>query len=247
VWEAIDLDGDDFATSPWEYPGRPPALSGLLTGDGFRAIPDAWRSDRRHAVCAIGSNRSPAVVQRKFATGHVSTTVPFLRGRLHGIGVGHSPHVSAAGYIAAAPYAAADAVSDVVVLLLDDEQRECLDGSEPNYLVTTLHTHACRLALLDRDEGVGRLAEYDVYVSRWGVLAPPEADPLPLQSQPALFERLAGSCPGFADVVGTADPRLAMRRLADDADLRHQTTQALADAGWAADGGLTPSGGGSPR
>ena len=87
----------------------------------------------RTLVVAVGSNASPDVMRCKFARAGVDATVPFVRVRLGGIAVGHSAHVSLAGYVAAAPYHAPGATATFTASLLDDDQLECLDETERTY------------------------------------------------------------------------------------------------------------------
>src|SRR5690625_6972049 len=69
-----------------------------LRGDGAAPLAD------RTLVVAVGSNQSPAVIAAKYRRfGLVSpVTTPFLSCTVQELAVGHSAHVSARGYIAAA-------------------------------------------------------------------------------------------------------------------------------------------------
>lgn len=123
----------------------------------------------RTPVAAVGSNASPLVLARKLAA-LPSGLVALRPQRLRGVRVGHSAHVSAGGYVPAAPYAGDGAV-DAVVGWFDAEQLALVDATEPNY---------DRRALTSGTQ---------VYVSRWGVVAV-DGRPLPLLGQAELLARL---------------------------------------------------------
>jgi hypothetical protein len=145
----------------------------------------------RFPVVSIGSNSSPAVMRRKFADYRhpVSRVLPLIRGQLHNIRVGHSAHVSKAGYIAAAPYFREGSRTTVWVSWLDERQLMALDETEPNYRRIQLDEEACPLVL---DNGECPQA-FSLYTSRWGVLTDGGVEKLPFLDQPALFRILAGS------------------------------------------------------
>lgn len=92
--------------------------------------------DARFLVVAVGSNASPAVMRRKFAkyAKPISLVLPFVRGTIQGIDVGHSAHCSAGGYIAAAPFAKPSSTTTLWASWLDLAQLEALDTTESNYV-----------------------------------------------------------------------------------------------------------------
>lgn len=147
--------------------------------------------DSRSPVVSIGANSSPDVLRRKFARFRqpVSRILPLVRGQLHHIGVGHSAHVSKAGYIAAAPYFQRGRRSTVWVAWLDERQLMALDETELNYQRIELTGEDCPLVLDN-----GECPEtFSLFASRWGVLTDGQGEKLPLMGQPALFQILAGS------------------------------------------------------
>jgi hypothetical protein len=154
---------------------------------GANAEPLASRSP----VVAVGSNSSPDVLRRKFARFRhpVSRILPLVRAQLHHIGVGHSAHVSKAGYIAAAPFSQRGRRSTVWVAWLDERQLMALDETEPNYRRIELNGEDCPL-VLDNGE---RPDTFSLFASNWGVLTDGQGEKLPLMEQPALFQLLAGS------------------------------------------------------
>ncbi|CAH0271830.1 hypothetical protein SRABI83_03670 [Arthrobacter sp. Bi83] len=191
---------------PLHYPWDPPEASGVVLGEDFLPLglaadlnavlsgADAAPLGARSLVVSIGSNSSPDVMRRKFANygQPVSRILPMVRGRLHNIGVGHSAHVSTAGYIAAAPYSRTGKCTTVWVSWLDEGQLLALDATEHNYRRLELNGKDCGL-VLDNGE---RPATFSLYASSWGVLNDGHGAELPLMDQPALFGLLAGSLTG---------------------------------------------------
>lgn len=202
---------------PLLYPWDPPETSGLVHGDEFLPLQltsgldnalvgaldealleaDAAPLASRSLVVSLGCNSSPDVLRRKFASYQhpVSPVLPLVRGQLHDVAVGHSAHVSRAGYIAAAPYLRLGECTSVWVSWLDEGQLMALDESEPNYRRIELHGDVCPLIL----EGGERPEAFSLYTSRWGVLTDGGADKLPFLDQPALYRILAGGGPGDGD------------------------------------------------
>jgi hypothetical protein len=238
---------DDLAASPWAYPGTAATCSGLLEDGRFTPWPAAELlviDPSRTLVVAVGSNASPGVMHRKLRRHGVTGSVPLVAGTLTGLGVGHSAHVSLPGFVAAAPFVHAGAVTPVYVTLLDDAQLRCLDLTEPNYVRRRVRCEVCVLQL----EGGARPASFDVYDGRWGVLAPPGEAVVPFGTQETLHRFLRARWPPYRELVGNlgASPETdeetavlqAMRQLAADADLRRRTREALRATGWSRDTGL---------
>ncbi|ORM33401.1 hypothetical protein [Williamsia sp. 1135] len=220
----VSVTDDNLSARPQEYPGRPVPGLGLLHEGRFSTaidVDDLSADLRRHrladlagrtAVLAIGSNACAAVVLRKLASVGVDATVPFLSGSAPGISVGHSAHRSVAGFIPAAPYATVSTRNTFIVNMFNGDQLAAIDVTEPNYRRITVE---CDLP--------GR-GSAELYVSRWGVIAPPEGPVLSLMSQTALFRRLSEQCQGFREAQVDIKPRTV-------ADL-------FIERGWARDPGL---------
>ncbi len=193
---------------PAGYPWPVAARSGVLMPAGLRARPpEPDDLTRRVPVVAVGSNAAPAVLARKLGS-HLRRGLPMVRAVVHGLGVGHSAHASAGGYVPAAPFAAArGAVSPVVVTWLDELQLRLVDRTEPNYRRVLLPPGAsCRA------EGGAVLNGAQVYDSRHGLLGQ-AGQPLPLGPQQQVVSWLAGRLP---DPHGAAlagdDPHGWLRR-----------------------------------
>lgn len=250
----------DLASTPWDYPGPPAPHSGALVDGRLRRLGPA---DLRHIgeagsdapafVVAVGSNASPGVLQRKLAGHGLAGPITFVTGVLRGCAVGHSAHVSAPGYVPAAPYAEPAASTPVVVLLLSARQVECLDGTEPNYV----RRRVVRGELTLLVDGGREPDAFDLYDTRWGVLGPPGAAPPALTSQAALHEHLGAHWEPYAALLGgDATVEQTVRRLGADPRLRERVGDAFHATGWAAPTGLgsapasvawAPASGSSPR
>lgn len=143
-----------------------------LTAEGAAPL------DQRTLVVAVGSNQSPAVIARKYRRAGYDgpAATAFLRCTVEDLAVGHSAHVSARGYIAAAPRHAPGEVTDLVATWFDQAQLSIVDRSEPNYERLELTGVDYPLELVTGT----RPSRFAVYASRWGVIA----DGPPLDFQP---------------------------------------------------------------
>ena len=163
----------------------------------------------RDLVVAVGSNASPEVMRTKLAriaTGDPGP--PMARVTVSHVAVGHSAHVSARGYIPAAPYHSPGAVLHSVGAWLTPAEVSILDHTEPNY-------RRVELAVgdhpgIDHPSGIG--ATFSVYVSLHGVLADPDAEPVPLGAQREIVDWLGSRICDNALHGPTAE---ACHRLAD--------------------------------
>ncbi|WP_277210303.1 hypothetical protein [Isoptericola croceus] len=240
----------DLVAEPWRYPGPPAPAAGVLHGDRFEPMPHdvapvalaprldaALRSARaprlggRHAVVAVGSNAAPGVLGAKLRRAGVDAVAPMVRGRVVDVAVGHSAHVSRAGYVAAAPYRAAGARTDVVVALLTDAQVGCLDATEPNY---------ARLPVVAELDVPHDVASCSLYVSRRGVLASPRGGVLPVGPQRRLWAHLRAR--GALAAGLPVDERALAAALAADARRRAHVRSRLLRLDLVRDAGLTGAG-----
>ncbi|MGV9482233.1 hypothetical protein [Gordonia aichiensis] len=157
-------------------------------------------------VVAVGSNASRAVLSAKLADVRGADILP-ARVVLSGIAVGYSAHVSARGYIPAAPFVSRDARTTLTAFWLEDDQLAALDHTEPNYhrLTVTTTSYPPR-ELADGVEPASAadahtpVREFDLYASLHGVLTDGHSTPLPFTTQSAVLSHLS-------NVLG--DPSLA--------------------------------------
>ena len=195
-------DQPPAALHPHEYPWVERTSSGmLLAGDlvDLTDNPDEvhhraaahFDLSTRTPVVALGSNASPVVMREKFTRAGVTASLPWTAAVATGLAVGHSAHVSARGYVPAAPWHRVGAECEVVLAWLSREQVRALDATEPNY--TRVQLGAERYPLYTATGH--RLDRYHVYRSRWGVLADGRG-PLTLLDQGSLVRWLNERIPG---------------------------------------------------
>jgi hypothetical protein len=215
----------DLRAEPWRYPGPFLPFSALQVADTlFPVGADPLGQLRQHTdaelhfVIAIGSNTSPDVVRRKFERHGAPTTVLHLRGRLDGIALGHSAHVSKPGYVPATPYPKVGSTIEVVVSALTARQLHCLDETEPNYNRVTVARGQVRL-----DPPVSTPERLHLYESKWGTLADDTGRPLPFTTQDAVLAKLAE----WGAVPRHDDPRRLARTLSERDNLRHEAAEIL--------------------
>lgn len=200
---------------PHDYPWTSEPTGGILDAGAFVPHPDPLRAcgvQGRRPVVAVGSNAAPAVLAAKMP----EARIPLLPAVMHDLGVGHSAHVSLAGYIAAAPFAWSGVRTPVMVSWLDERAVAALDATEPNYDRVTLESVG---GTLDLDPPL-RPDEVDLYVSRHGVVGYEE--PVALTTQADLFARLS-AVPELTPVL-EGDVAQVCARLAGDPDLRATVT-----------------------
>lgn len=222
-----------------EYPFGAPAGPGLLHADG-RWVEGMPRREwpGRTAVLAVGSNGVPAVVHAKLTAAGVAGDVPFLPCAVRGLGVAHSAHVSPGGYVpttAFAEPAAGPAVDQpaeppsepaLVVSWFTDRQLAALDATEPNYRRLPLPAGCAT--------GPG-VAGAQVYVSRWGVLAP-AGKPVPPTTQAAVH-RLLATAAGLRALLPLGDPEETVTALRDPV-LAGRVRRRFAALAWVARTGI---------
>lgn len=177
--------------------------------------PLEMRHEGRTLMVAVGSNASRAVLTTKLAdVGGVD--IRPARVVVSGIAVGYSGHVSARGYIPAAPFASPGANTPLTAFWLDNDQLAALDRTEPNYhrLTVTTTSHPLRELLDDVDSAPLRspmpVREFATYASRHGVLTDRRSTPLPFSTQSAVLAHLAEALddPSLAEPPATVCARL---------------------------------------
>jgi hypothetical protein len=155
---------DRSASASWalDYPYEQPRRSYLQLGD--RTLPppaEGFDLAGREPLLAYGANASPRALARKLAD-LAPSPLPLLRAHLTGFDVVYSDHVSPYGAVPGTLHPSPGTVVTAFVSYPDDEQRQALTATEPNYELETLRDLDCRL------EGGGTVAELDAYLSRHG-------------------------------------------------------------------------------
>ena len=207
-----------------DYPGFPPDQPGVVAADGEwivlggAPVPETLVHGRT-CVLAVGSNGSPPVLFAKLRAGGVDAGVALLPYDVRGLAVAHSAHVSRGGYFAATPSAAPGGVVRVVASWFDAAQLAALDATELSYERQRLPASV-----------TGAPARAEVYVSRWGVLAPAGV-PVASTTQNRVHRVLARD-PGLARLLPLADPEATAAVLGRDEALRVAVRERLLDLGW---------------
>lgn len=192
---------DEHATTPLHpsaYPWVEPVLTGVLgqtelrEGDvGAGLGPDL---DGRVPVVAVGSNAAPTVLRHKLGP-LLATGLPLAAALVPDLLVGHSAHVSARGYVAAAP-ARGTGAQPVTLAWFDADQLATLDATEPNYRRVRLPADMpCRLLTQTLPvRGV------HIYESVHGVLGEGER-PVSLLPQPEVLDWLMARLPSLGPLT----------------------------------------------
>jgi len=217
--------GDSRCVHPLDYPGTPTREAGVLSADGgwtpLRGGSPVHLLRGRTCVVAVGSNASPQVLHGKLAAAGACTDVPMAPYDLVGLAVAHSAHVSRGGYLPTAPYLAPGVHSRVVAAWLDGPALAAVDATEPSYVRRDLPAAV-----------TGAPVGGQVYVSRWGVLAPAGV-PLAPTTQAGVHTVLARD-PGLAALLPLGDPAATVAALADGG-VRRSVRARLERLGWVAD------------
>ncbi|MDX3755082.1 hypothetical protein [Streptomyces sp. AK02-04a] len=223
---------------PLSYPGARPEESVLLDGD--RLLPLTRRVyEDRVPVLAVGSNACPAQLRHKMAQSGVSGTIPMVRTRVLGLGVGVSAHVSVMGYVSASPFHAPGAVGELFLTWLDAAQLAVVDASEGVPVAEGAYGRAWLPASdvrIELDSGE-LLPGAHVYVNRRGVLHNGAGTPRPHPGErPLLASLLAGSA-RLRELFGET-PEEFCARARGDAALCARGTELLAVEGLTTASGL---------
>jgi hypothetical protein len=225
----VRVDGGPLAS------GRRVAATTITLAEALRRLDVAALGERR-PMLAVGSNGSPAQLSHKLG----APVVPLTHARVRGLMIGHSAHVSAAGYVPYTAIAAEPEAPPVTLpcLWLDDEQRRRVDATELNYQPITLD-HSW---LIEASVTFGRAPT--LYRSNWGALrAEPSAGALPAGDQPSVWRRLA-ELAWFRQLVPEhrEGPAAVAAALGGDRLRRELVRDRFAETGLAAPDGLAETG-----
>ncbi|MDN6399084.1 MAG: hypothetical protein L0K01_01355 [Brachybacterium sp.] len=184
----VDLDPSGGVDAPTEQVDGAQvdiaAIEQALAAEGVAPLAE------RTQVIAVGSNQTPETIARKYRRNgrDITLTTPFVRCTVHDLAVGHVAHIAVPGYLPAAPYQAEGERMELVATWFDEEQLAVVDETEPNYDRLRLSAEDHPLTLATGQEP----AHFDVYASRWGVIAQGHR-PIPLRlRQQEMFDELVG-------------------------------------------------------
>lgn len=204
---------------PSAYPWIEPVRTGVLRQDGLHESdvePGSTSGlDGRVPVVAVGSNAAPTVLRHKLGS-LLGTGLPLAAAAVEGLLVGHSAHVSARGYVAAAPARGTGALP-VTLAWFDVDQLAALDATEPNYRRVPLPSSMPCHVVTQSTPVQGA----HVYESVHGVLGQGRR-PLSLLPQREVLEWLATRLPSLGP--------LSHERL-EDTQLREDVRLGVLDAG----------------
>lgn len=236
---------------PLSYPGRPVPWPALLRDDGLLALEPGpgpvgrWRAGAgggeldavlrasgavpvadRVPVVAVGSNASPAQVRHKLSAAGLPVVVPMVPVLVDGVGAGVSAHISAPGYVGAAPFAG-PVRSALAVSWLDADQLAAVDATEPNYRRVALTPQHFPVTL----PGGAALSGAWLYVGRHGVLTLDGGGPRSCGDQRTLLRDLLAGSGRLRALLGPG-PREWVTRAAADPAVRAVGAGLFADLGW---------------
>jgi hypothetical protein len=173
---------------PWERPAGSYRLAGarveplerMAAAERDAAIAEHTSDEGRLPLLAIGSNGSPAVLERKFAhfPDAADRTALVLTGRLHGFDVGFAAQPALYGSMPATIFPSPGTEVGAAVLWVTAAQLTQLAWSELSYRLGRLRA---RFAV---DEGGAAFDEVLVFVSRFGAFLG-DGEPVAMAAVPA--------------------------------------------------------------
>ncbi|MCX5322241.1 hypothetical protein [Streptomyces sp. NBC_00120] len=170
----------------WMVEQPPGGFRAGKTGDGPVPLNYALMSANqtlvgdRFPVISVGSNACPAQLRHKMEGLGVSSTIPMVKARVTGIGIGVSAYVSPLGYVSSSPFHTPGLSRDLFITWLDAAQLEIVDASEG---ISDPDGEYDRVLLPPEDfpmalESGELLGGAYLYVHRYGVLHDGSGDPV---------------------------------------------------------------------
>lgn len=206
---------------PYPYPGR-----SFTWNEGSVEAFDPRSTEGRTPVLAVGSNRSPDQLTRKFL-GRGSGPIPVQHGRLREFDIVYAAHLTRYGAVPAMLQHAPGTTVELAVTWLDAAQLEIMHATEGGY-----HYAVIEAIDLTLDEG-GRMDAIHLYVGREGNLMH-EGHAIPLAEIAARDRTHRGH--STAEVLELVRRRIAPRstveafilRVIDDEGYRRECSAVLA-------------------
>ena len=163
---SADAASPDWLKRAVDYPYDIAQVPFLFRDGAALPLPDRWRPDGRAPVVAVGSNRSPAQLARKYAGWPAGTEIPVTVAEIAGHDVVYSCHFTRYGALPARLAAAAGVQVQVGITWLTQTQlarMHATEGPENYRFVETA-------ALVVTDGRFGRLGRVALYAGRHPVL-----------------------------------------------------------------------------
>jgi hypothetical protein len=193
----------------------------------------------RFPVISVGSNACPAQLRHKMEGLGVSSTIPMVKARVTGIGVGVSAYVSPLGYVSASPFHTPGLSRDLFITWLDAAQLEIVDASEG---ISDPDGEYDRVLLPPEDfpmalESGELLGGAYLYVHRYGVLRDGSGNPRPHPGEHQLLTELLSESRQLREWFGDT-PEEFSSRARGNVQLCEKGTRLFADEGRLTDSGL---------
>ncbi|MFD8734862.1 hypothetical protein ACFV06_08050 [Streptomyces sp. NPDC059618] len=193
----------------------------------------------RYPVVSIGSNACPAQLRHKMEGAGVSSTIPIVKARVTGIGIGVSAYVSPLGYVSSSPFHAPGVSRDLYITWLDAAQLDIVDASEG---ISDPRGEYDRVLLPAADfpmelESGEILGSAYLYVHRYGVIADGTGAPRTHLGERRLLTDLLAESAQLREWFGET-PEEFSRRARGNEQLCEKGTRLFADEDRVTDSGL---------
>ncbi|WP_405784521.1 hypothetical protein OG512_39550 [Streptomyces sp. NBC_01378] len=229
----------------WMVEQPPGGFRAGKTGDGPVPLNYALMSANqtlvgdRFPVISVGSNACPAQLRHKMEGLGVSSTIPMVKARVTGIGIGVSAYVSPLGYVSSSPFHTPGLSRDLFITWLDAAQLEIVDASEG---ISDPDGEYDRVLLPPEDfpmalESGELLGGAYLYVHRYGVLHGGSGDPRPHPGERQLLTELLSESRQLREWFGDT-PEEFSSRARGNGQLCEKGTRLFADEGRLTDSGL---------
>ncbi|MFD4714233.1 hypothetical protein ACFWN5_31810 [Streptomyces sp. NPDC058430] len=229
----------------WMVEQPPGGFHAGKTGDGPVTLNYALMSANqtlvgdRFPVISVGSNACPAQLRHKMQGLGVSSTIPIVKARVTGIGVGVSAHISPLGYVSASPFHTPGLSRDLFITWLDAAQLEIVDASEG---VSDPDGEYDRVLLPPEDfpmalESGELLGGAYLYVHRCGILHDGSGNPRPHPGERQLLTMLLSESHQLREWFGDTAEEFSSRARGNR-QLCNKGARLFADEGQVTDSGL---------
>ncbi|GAA5033994.1 hypothetical protein [Streptomyces siamensis] len=193
----------------------------------------------RFPVISVGSNACPAQLRHKMEGLGVSSTIPIVKARVTGIGIGVSAYVSPLGYVSSSPFHTPGVSRDLFITWLDAAQLEIVDASEGIFDPDGEYDRV----LLPPEDFPMELASGELlggaylYVHRYGVIHDGSGAPRTHPGERRLLTELLSESRQLREWFGDTPEEFSTRARGNE-QLCEKGTRLFADEGRLTDSGL---------